>query len=158
MVEKISSVLGPRGGRILTITELRAMGVSKPLSRSELGPRPTEDDLFCIMYTSGSTGPPKGVLLTNKNMIASRSCCLDSRDTPCADTDVVAGSTKLWAGIFQPGRDLLLAYLPLAHVLEQVSPAGMHGGHATHRLVVSRILVLPLRHAARIRDGQDTAQ
>lgn len=32
---------------------------------------PNPDDLCCIMYTSGSTGVPKGVLLKHKNVIAS---------------------------------------------------------------------------------------
>ena len=69
-MEKIRSILVPKNGRILAITELKALGKAKPVS--DYGPKPTEDDLFCIMYTSGSTGPPKGALLTNKNMIASR--------------------------------------------------------------------------------------
>jgi long-chain acyl-CoA synthetase len=30
---------------------------------------PTADDLCCIMYTSGSTGNPKGVQLTHKNIV-----------------------------------------------------------------------------------------
>lgn len=59
-------------------------------------------DLFCIMYTSGSTGTPKGVLLTHGNVISS-----------------LAGSTTLWGKYFDPKTDLLLAYLPLAHILEQ---------------------------------------
>lgn len=31
---------------------------------------PAAEDLCCIMYTSGSTGPPKGVSLTHANVIA----------------------------------------------------------------------------------------
>lgn len=31
---------------------------------------PTAEDLACIMYTSGSTGPPKGVSITNANILA----------------------------------------------------------------------------------------
>lgn len=33
---------------------------------------PKAEDLCCIMYTSGSTGAPKGVLLKHKNVIAAR--------------------------------------------------------------------------------------
>ncbi|CAD6570100.1 MAG: long-chain fatty acid-CoA ligase [Tremellales sp. Tagirdzhanova-0007] len=102
IVETIRSILEPRRGRILSMSELQALGSSKPLNASDFGPRPTEDDLFCIMYTSGSTGPPKGALLSNKNMIAS-----------------LAGSSGLWAPYWNPKNDLLLAFLPLAHILEQ---------------------------------------
>lgn len=32
--------------------------------------RPEPEDLCCIMYTSGSTGNPKGVILSHKNIVA----------------------------------------------------------------------------------------
>lgn len=36
----------------------------------------------------------------------------------------MAGAVKLWGGNFDIKTDLLLAYLPLAHILEQVRRSG----------------------------------
>jgi len=63
---------------------------------------PKPEDLCCIMYTSGSTGSPKGVLLTHKNVVAS-----------------IAGVDTIVGPYLGPG-DGLLTYLPLAHILEFV--------------------------------------
>jgi long-chain acyl-CoA synthetase len=51
---------------ILSFEELREMGEKNP---SEPVP-PKPEDLCSIMYTSGSTGPPKGVPLTHRNIVA----------------------------------------------------------------------------------------
>ncbi|PNS16267.1 Long-chain-fatty-acid--CoA ligase 1 [Sphaceloma murrayae] len=63
---------------------------------------PTPDDLCCIMYTSGSTGAPKGVLLKHRNVLAA-----------------IAGVNEIVGPYIGPG-DALLAYLPAAHILEYV--------------------------------------
>ena len=52
------------------------------------------------MYTSGSTGVPKGVILTHQNMVA-----------------VITGAVKTLDIVPTPTH-LYLAFLPLAHVME----------------------------------------
>jgi long-chain acyl-CoA synthetase len=59
---------------------------------------PGPDDTAIIMYTSGSTGVPKGVLLTHRNMLT----------TVKAFSDAIC--------IYHD--DVFMGYLPLAHVFE----------------------------------------
>jgi len=65
---------------------------------SKAGLLPQPDDTAIIMYTSGSTGPPKGVLMSHRNLMSAM----------LAYTNV--------ATIYED--DVYMAYLPLAHVLE----------------------------------------
>jgi len=70
-------------------------------------PRPkiTAERICVLMYTSGSTAKPKGVLISHANMLA-----------------VVAGTT-LAIPDMGPG-DRFLGYLPLAHILEMIAEIG----------------------------------
>ena len=78
----------------LGVEELRRMGGFHPTN-----PIPhSSDDLCCIMYTSGSSGPPKGVPLKHCNIVAA-----------------VAGGTSIVGDYLGPG-DVLLTYLPLTHI------------------------------------------
>jgi len=85
------------GIKALSFDELYDLGKSNPDQKVTL---PSSDDLAVIMYTSGTTGAPKGVMLSHRNLI---SC--------------VAGSSMV---MNVSSEDTYLAALPLAHVLELV--------------------------------------
>jgi long-chain acyl-CoA synthetase len=62
----------------------------------------TKDTLFTVCYTSGTTGMPKGAMLTQGNF-----------------TSNIGGVSK-FDGVFHLGpEDVYISYLPLAHVFER---------------------------------------
>src|SRR3712207_4626160 len=56
-------------GRAPTVAELRARGGEVPPEQLEQRlDRVEPDDVATIVYTSGTTGPPKGCMLTHRNV------------------------------------------------------------------------------------------
>uniref|UniRef100_A0A1D1YCP8 Long-chain-fatty-acid--CoA ligase n=1 Tax=Anthurium amnicola TaxID=1678845 RepID=A0A1D1YCP8_9ARAE len=95
--EKIPSLPSTTGVKIVSFSKLHEQG------RSNLRPfhPPKPEDIATICYTSGTTGTPKGVVLTHENLIAN-----------------VAGSNITIK--FYPS-DIYISYLPLAHIYERVN-------------------------------------
>ncbi|XP_069356137.1 long-chain-fatty-acid--CoA ligase 4 isoform X4 [Maniola hyperantus] len=82
------------GIRIVAYKEVLEMGQQ---SKIEAVP-PSPSDTAIIMYTSGSTGVPKGVILSHRNMVATLKAFADAM--------------PIHEG------DMLMGFLPLAHVFE----------------------------------------
>jgi long-chain acyl-CoA synthetase len=83
-----------------TMSDVKKMGRETPV---ELMPASVES-LATICYTSGTTGNPKGVILTNENMVADASGVLA----------LVESSIKVGP------EDVHISYLPLAHMMERL--------------------------------------
>ncbi|KAH6605628.1 hypothetical protein Trco_004781 [Trichoderma cornu-damae] len=82
--------------RVMTWEELRKLG-----EENMVDPQPgNPSDVFCVMYTSGSTGLPKGACITHEALVAGVTGLLASVGETVSDKEVV------------------LAYLPLAHIFE----------------------------------------
>ncbi|OAQ73928.1 fatty acid activator Faa4 [Pochonia chlamydosporia 170] len=84
--------------KVLTYDELRQLGEENMVEA--VPPKP--EDLYCIMYTSGSTGLPKGACLTHEAVVAAVTGLLTCVDECVSD------------------KEFVLAYLPLAHIFEMV--------------------------------------
>jgi long-chain acyl-CoA synthetase len=90
------------GDDAFTLADLRAAGAE--VTDADLDARVRaigSDDVATIVYTSGTTGPPKGCLLTHGNA--------------CADIDACLERVH-----FVPDNDVVYIFLPLAHALTRV--------------------------------------
>eukprot|EP01099_Mayorella_cantabrigiensis_P002536 TRINITY_DN2103_c0_g1_i2.p1 TRINITY_DN2103_c0_g1~~TRINITY_DN2103_c0_g1_i2.p1 ORF type:complete len:666 (+),score=164.43 TRINITY_DN2103_c0_g1_i2:48-2000(+) len=81
----------------LTLNEIAELGQEKPAQPAP----PSPSDLATICYTSGTTGDPKGVMLSHRAIIA----------------DI---SGAMVHGIDINSDDVYISYLPLAHMMERV--------------------------------------
>jgi len=98
----LSKLVGSREDlTVISLDALRESGRSEPPETAE-SRTPSSDDVACIMYTSGTTGPPKGVVIRHSNLIAS------------------VGAVISLVGHHLKPDDCYLAFLPLAHILEYV--------------------------------------
>ena len=100
-------VVDPRGVRILddprvlTFDELLDRGRAEdPGDHERLVVQISSTDPAIIVYTSGTTGPPKGAMISHRNLHV---------------------SSQAWRSVFEIGEgDEVLSYLPLCHIAERV--------------------------------------
>ncbi|CCH44527.1 Long-chain-fatty-acid-CoA ligase [Wickerhamomyces ciferrii] len=85
------------GLKLFTLNEIIEIGIKSPQS---LIP-PTPDSILTICYTSGTSGTPKGVIITHENVLASIMSIHATVD-------------------IQPGI-MHFSFLPVAHILERVN-------------------------------------
>nr|XP_009940520.1 PREDICTED: long-chain-fatty-acid--CoA ligase 5 isoform X2 [Opisthocomus hoazin] len=88
------------GVEILALQEVEELGrnnITKPVP-------PKPDDLCIVCFTSGTTGNPKGAMLTHQNVVANAAAFLRSTENTVECTS----------------SDITMSYLPLAHMFERV--------------------------------------
>ena len=93
----LNALAAEKGIQIHYVRDVEAMGEAAP--RPYYAPK--ADDIVTINYTSGTTGNPKGVMLSHANAVAAASACL----TIC---------------MMKPG-DVTPSYLPLAHIYQRMT-------------------------------------
>lgn len=94
----LNAIAANAGLTIHYMGDVEALGAASPLPMRA----PRADDIVTINYTSGTTGNPKGVVLTHGNAVAA------------------ASTARVVSGDSLPG-DVTCSYLPLAHIYERVT-------------------------------------
>jgi long-chain acyl-CoA synthetase len=77
---------------------------ARPGEYEMMWPAAVPEDIATIIYTSGTTGEPKGVMLSNKNLIA--------------NIEPIARLLQQYYGMHD---DTFLSFLPLAHIFERTA-------------------------------------
>ncbi|XP_004428141.1 PREDICTED: long-chain-fatty-acid--CoA ligase 5 isoform X1 [Ceratotherium simum simum] len=111
------------GIEILSLFDAENLG--KENFRKPVPPRP--EDLSIICFTSGTTGDPKGAMITHQNIVSNTAAFL-----------------KFMEGSFQPTpEDITISYLPLAHMFERIVQAVVYSCGAKVGFFQGDIRLLP---------------
>jgi len=98
--EKAEKAIKEHGIQLFSFSDIENKGKEAPVA-----PKPPKgDDVAVIMYTSGSTGMPKGVMITHNN--------------------VIGAITGVLTMVQITSNDVHLTYLPLAHILAFILEIG----------------------------------
>ncbi|BBK41202.1 AMP-dependent synthetase [Allostella vacuolata] len=88
---------------VLAWDDLMAQGAALPDDTDERVARLSRDDVCCIIYTSGTGGVPKGVMLTHGNLLANAKSAFHLLE---------------YLGV---GREIFLSFLPMSHSYEHTA-------------------------------------
>jgi long-chain acyl-CoA synthetase len=97
--------LTKQGLEVLDYWQLIEEGIKSETTNKDIVVKP--EDIYTFCYTSGTTGRPKGALISHSNMMASTSGFLRHKDLAFSDDDVY------------------LSTLPLPHIMERSIAMGM---------------------------------
>ncbi|KAI8107268.1 hypothetical protein M9434_001911 [Picochlorum sp. BPE23] len=87
---------------VYTWDEFLNLGRENPLEKES---PPSPEDIACIMYTSGTTGTPKGVLISHRAIVSGVAGAIDMIEQ---------------TNIHVSEKDSMLSYLPLAHIFDRL--------------------------------------
>ncbi|KAG0207909.1 hypothetical protein BGX28_000993 [Mortierella sp. GBA30] len=94
-----------KGIKVYDFNEIESLGAEFPRKHMP----PSADEVASLCYTSGTTGQPKGAMLTHRNFVAT------------------IGTNR--EGMVFTEDDVLISFLPLAHIMGRVVDAcSMYGG------------------------------
>ncbi|XP_066519609.1 long-chain-fatty-acid--CoA ligase 5 [Hoplias malabaricus] len=111
------------GVEVLSLKDIETLG--KDNHHKPVPPNP--EDLSIVCFTSGTTGDPKGAMLTHENVVAD-----------------AASFVKSFESAFTPlTTDVSISYLPLAHMFERVVQTVLYGAGGRVGFFQGDIRLLP---------------
>ncbi|XP_040032914.2 long-chain-fatty-acid--CoA ligase 5 [Gasterosteus aculeatus] len=127
VMDPFGSELVERGIRcgvdVVSMMDVEALGKSN--LEKPIPPKP--DDLSIVCFTSGTTGNPKGAMLTHENVVSDAAGVIKSFD----------------AAITPNTEDVSISFLPLAHMFERVVQTVMYANGARVGFFQGDIRLLP---------------
>ncbi|XP_033974686.1 long-chain-fatty-acid--CoA ligase 5 [Trematomus bernacchii] len=111
------------GVDIVSMQDVEALGKSN--HQEPIPPKP--EDLSIVCFTSGTTGNPKGAMLTHENVVSDVAGVIKS-------IEVAGGPTT---------EDVSISFLPLAHMFERVVQVVMYGAGGKVGFFQGDIRLLP---------------
>ncbi|NXU89944.1 ACSL1 ligase, partial [Xiphorhynchus elegans] len=115
------------GVEVFSMREIEELG--RAHRQKPMPPKP--EDLAVICFTSGTTGNPKGAMITHQNIVSNASAFVKTTEKT-----------------FMPSSDdVLISFLPLAHMFERVVEVSicLLGQNKNPQVVLIRIRCLPIK-------------